>query len=235
MILPNRFLLNLRLLTRRCADARINAVSQSLFPKEDTVSKFLRIVLLLTVIASGTLIASPARADALPVPGPCIEGAPIDGARTLYCVPTSGWNGDLVVYGHGYVAFNAPLDFYNLTMPDGGYLPVVQQQLYLCHYELPPQRAGLPGGCPGYCQPDCLLPAVTGRTRSIRTSSAHLRAASSPLSIERNPALYTGGLRSAVRSATSASRSTTGATSARCSTTSSRACCRATPSTSRPS
>ncbi len=50
-------------------------------------------------------------------------------ARTLYCVPTSGWNGDLVVYGHGYVALNAPLDFYNLTMPDGGYLPAVVQQL----------------------------------------------------------------------------------------------------------
>ncbi len=161
------------------------------------MSKFLRIVLLLTVIASGTLIASPARADALPVPGPCIEGAPIDGARTLYCVPTSGWNGDLVVYGHGYVAFNAPLDFYNLTMPDGGYLPAVVQQLGYAFATTSYRRNGLAflEGVQDIANLTASFPAVTGLTPQhtyiVGPSEGGIITA---LSIERNPELYTGGL-----------------------------------------
>ena len=95
----------------------------------------LRVFLLIVVFVSGSLLADPAGAApanpaATPVPSPCFEGPNLaSGARTLYCVPAAGWNGDLIVYGHGYVAPGAPLDFYNLDLSDGTYLPALVQSL----------------------------------------------------------------------------------------------------------
>src|SRR5688500_11781186 len=62
---------------------------------------------------------TPARAAAQAVPGPCEPGALPSGALSLICVPTVGWNGNLVVFAHGYVDVREPLDFQNLTLPDG--------------------------------------------------------------------------------------------------------------------
>ncbi len=60
------------------------------------------------------------------VPGECKTGQLPSGALSLICVPAFGWNGDLVVFAHGYVPSAAPLDFYNLTV-GGVYLPVLVQ------------------------------------------------------------------------------------------------------------
>ena len=104
----------------------------------------LRVVLLVSILASGTLIAAPVTAtsvvassaspgalapDLSPIPGPCVDGALASGGLSRICVPANGWNGDLIVYAHGYVAFNEPLDFANLTLPDGTYLPDLVQSL----------------------------------------------------------------------------------------------------------
>lgn len=62
-------------------------------------------------------------------PGPCIEGTLPGGARSLICVPRERWNGNLVVFAHGYVAPTAPLAFADLTLPDGTRLPDLIQQL----------------------------------------------------------------------------------------------------------
>ena len=116
--------------------------------------KFLRIFLLLTVLASGTLLAAPvgaapptpARAtvpDVAPAPGPCVDGALPSGGLSRICVPAAGWNGDLIVYAHGYTAFNAPLDFYNLTLPDGTYLPALVQSLGFAFATTSYRRNGL--------------------------------------------------------------------------------------------
>lgn len=91
--------------------------------------RLLRIVLLLAVVASGTLSALPANAAAPIVPGECIDDVLPGGARSLICVPTSGWNGDLIVFAHGYVAPDLPLDFYNLELTDGTDLRVLVQSL----------------------------------------------------------------------------------------------------------
>jgi pimeloyl-ACP methyl ester carboxylesterase len=69
----------------------------------------------------------------LPVPGPCIDGelpSP-SGAFTKVCVPTSGWNGDILIYAHGFVAVGEPLTAYEsqLALPDGTPLPVLTQSL----------------------------------------------------------------------------------------------------------
>lgn len=91
-------------------------------------------VVLLIVALSGILGVVPAGAApvtpaAVPVPGPCVDGTLPGGALSRICVPAFGWNGDLIVYGHGYVAFNEPLDFYNLELPDGTHLPTLVQSL----------------------------------------------------------------------------------------------------------
>ena len=63
------------------------------------------------------------------VPGPCVPGRLPSGALSLTCVPTAGWNGELVVFAHGYVPAFLPLGFYNLTLPDGTSLPTLVQSL----------------------------------------------------------------------------------------------------------
>jgi pimeloyl-ACP methyl ester carboxylesterase len=64
-----------------------------------------------------------------PIPGPCQAGVLPHGALSLICVPDAGWNGELVVYAHGYVAFDKPLDFYHLNLGDGPSVPEVVQEL----------------------------------------------------------------------------------------------------------
>lgn len=108
----------------------------------------LRLFLLIVVLASGTLGVAPAAAApvavaATPVPGPCVPGSLPGGALSLICVPTDGWNGDLIVFAHGYVAFNEPLDFYNLALPDGTYLPALVQSLGFAFATTSYRRNGL--------------------------------------------------------------------------------------------
>lgn len=63
------------------------------------------------------------------IPGPCVPGLLPSGAGSLMCVPAAGWNSELVVFAHGYVAPGQPLDFYHLTLPDGTPLPALVQSL----------------------------------------------------------------------------------------------------------
>jgi pimeloyl-ACP methyl ester carboxylesterase len=77
--------------------------------------------LLVALIGLAGLAAAPARAQPTPVPSVNVPPGCIQptqnlphGALWLYCMPPI-WNGDLIVFAHGYVAFNQPLDFYNLS------------------------------------------------------------------------------------------------------------------------
>jgi len=164
--------------------------------------KLVRIIVLITILASSTLVALPVQAGSpdglLPVPGPCFEGPNLPaGARALYCVPKSGWNGDLVVYGHGYVAPDAPLDFYNLTLPDGTSLPTIVQQLGYAFATTSYRRNGLAFllGVEDMANLTAAFPGVTGktpqRTYIVGPSEGGIVTA---LSIERKPELYTAGL-----------------------------------------
>ena len=51
------------------------------------------------------------------------------GALSRICVPDDGWNGHLVVLAHSYVAFNEPIGFYHLALPDGTDIPTLIQTL----------------------------------------------------------------------------------------------------------
>jgi len=68
-------------------------------------------------------------APARPVPGKCAVLPLAGGSLGLFCVPASGWNGDLVVWAHGYRAFNEDLAFQNLELPDGTNLATLTQSL----------------------------------------------------------------------------------------------------------
>jgi pimeloyl-ACP methyl ester carboxylesterase len=59
----------------------------------------------------------------------CTRGTLPSGALSLICIPGAAWNGDLVVWAHGYTAYNQPLDFQNLNLPGGIYLPDLVQAL----------------------------------------------------------------------------------------------------------
>src|SRR5690554_139498 len=59
------------------------------------------------------------------------ECAPDDiqtsGAVYRICMPVKPWNGDLVIYAHGYVAFNEPIAIPEdqLSLPEGPSLPEI--------------------------------------------------------------------------------------------------------------
>src|SRR5579872_4325422 len=89
----------------------------------------LKHMLMATLLAGLCLAVTPAGASAAATPGPCTSGALPSGALSLICVPAAGWNGELVVFAHGYVAINQPLGFYNLTLPDGTNVPLLLQSL----------------------------------------------------------------------------------------------------------
>ena len=83
------------------------------------------IVPLVLVIALSSLLAYPARATS---PSKCDPDRQLpSGAWYRICMPSDGtpWNGDLVVYAHGYVAFNKPIAIPEdqLQLPGGVGLP----------------------------------------------------------------------------------------------------------------
>jgi len=88
-----------------------------------------RLVSALALIAAVSLTtgAPAARAQA-PVPQPCVDGTLPSGALSRICVPI-GWNGQLVVFAHGYVPVFAPLSFTDLSLADNTSLPDVVQSL----------------------------------------------------------------------------------------------------------
>jgi pimeloyl-ACP methyl ester carboxylesterase len=74
----------------------------------------------LGIVMLAPAFASPAAAACDP------DGVQTSGAIYRICMPAEGtWNGDLVVWAHGYVAFNQPIAIPEdqLRLPDGTYLP----------------------------------------------------------------------------------------------------------------
>jgi pimeloyl-ACP methyl ester carboxylesterase len=87
------------------------------------MSRFFRFAIILTVCL-GSVLAAPAYAQ-VPV-SQCVDGGPDGGPFYRICMPNLvRWNGDLVVYAHGYVApgpvTGIPED--QMRLPDGTYLP----------------------------------------------------------------------------------------------------------------
>ena len=81
------------------------------------------IVPLLLVVTLSSGLAQPVTADSMSVCEP--DGQLPSGAYYRICMPAGTWNGNLVIYAHGYVAFNKPITIPEdqLQLPGGTSLP----------------------------------------------------------------------------------------------------------------
>src|SRR5262245_31673401 len=150
---------------------------------------------LLTLILVALVL--PARAIAAPVPGACDDGILPGGALSRICVPAAGWNGDLVVWAHRYIAFNEPLDFYDLTFSDGVYLPDVLQGLGFAFATTSYRANGLVvlAAIDDIQELIAAFPAVAGRSpRRTYMTGASEGGLVTVLAVTRHPELFTGGL-----------------------------------------
>lgn len=150
---------------------------------------------LLMSVAAGPVAATPAGVTAV-VPGACREIVFPSGARGLYCVPEQGWNGDLVVFAHGYAAVTAPLDYQNLTI-GSLYLPEVVQQLGFAFATTTYRQNGLAilEGVEDVRQLVQSFPLATGRrAQRVILAGASQGGIVTTLALERYPALFSGGL-----------------------------------------
>jgi pimeloyl-ACP methyl ester carboxylesterase len=156
-----------------------------------------RLVLLLALFGSTVPAAAPAMAQAAPVPGTCVDGTLPHKALSRICIPTSGWNGDLVVWVHGYVDFTEPIDFYHLELPDGTKLPDLIQGLGFAFATTSYRQNGL-AILEGI---DDIAELVAAFRRAAGRTPAHTYLAGpseggavTALAIERRPELFSGGL-----------------------------------------
>jgi hypothetical protein len=153
-----------------------------------------RFILLVALLLGSGFLAAPAQARPVgAVPGACTDGVLPHGALSRICIPASGWNGDLVVWAHGYTAFNQPLDFQNLTLSDGTYLPNLVQSLGYAFATTSYRQNGLAilEGVDDIGELVAAFPPVPRRTYLTGASEGGIVTA---LAIERHPNLYSGGL-----------------------------------------
>jgi pimeloyl-ACP methyl ester carboxylesterase len=84
--------------------------------------------ILVALLVAGALIL-PVTASAQPPNIPGCSPQLVSGVPALICVPLEGWNGELIVFAHGYVPVQLPLGFYNLQLADGTLLPELVMRL----------------------------------------------------------------------------------------------------------
>ncbi|AUX24040.1 uncharacterized protein SOCEGT47_045730 [Sorangium cellulosum] len=141
-------------------------------------------------------VAAPAEAQVLgPAPEECTDKVLQSGARIRLCIPRRGWNGDLLVWLHGYVSVFQPLDLYSFPFPEGFHPQNAALRRGFAFAATSYRRNGL-----------AILPGV----EDVRELVEEFRKEATPahtylfgvsegglittLSIERYPELYSGGL-----------------------------------------
>ena len=176
---------------------------------------------------------APVLAQGVIKPGECEESTIEETkARIEICVPEVGWNGQLLVFVHGYVPNvpGAPLDFFD-TLPGNVNLSDLAQGLGFAYASTTYRQNGL-AILEGIDDVRDLMTAfeATGRQAIRSYLVGDPKAASSPRSSSNDfPISSTGRMPRAAPSAASGRRSPTWPTSACCSTTSSAASSRARP------
>jgi pimeloyl-ACP methyl ester carboxylesterase len=160
--------------------------------------KFQNLLLItVTLATAGYINAANAPLDIVrPVPGVCVETVLPGGARGLYCIPEQGWNGDVIVFAHGYAAITEPLDYQNLTI-GGVYLPELAQQLGFAFATTTYRQNGLAivEGVEDVRELVQTFRSTTGRRaqRFIMTGASE-GGIVTVLALERYPRLFAGGL-----------------------------------------
>lgn len=170
------------------------------------MKRMLRSALIVSVLigsgfAAAPFSARPAHATASSVapqavPNPnCDQGSFNTGALYMYCKPLTGWNGDLVVWAHGYTNPGQPLGI-PITLPDGTSLATLVQSLGYAFGATSYRVNGL-AILPGVDDMSQLVrsfPVTMGVPQHVYITGASEGGIVTALSMERHPNLYTAGL-----------------------------------------
>lgn len=153
----------------------------------------------LAALAAASLLAVMPRPAAAEISNCAPDARQASGAEYRICMPEAGrWNGDLVLYAHGYVAFNEPLEIPEdqLTLPDGTSIPQIINGLGFAFATTSYSRNGL-AVLEGIDDLRDLISifaeqeAPPARVFLVGPSEGGIITA---LSVEREPASYDGGL-----------------------------------------
>jgi len=163
--------------------------------KNRTMSRLARLTLILTVSLGG-LPALPAAAGAQ---GSCSDGLQSSGAVYRICMPEPGrWNGDLVLYAHGYVAFNEPVGIPEdqLQLPDGTSIPEIMNLLGFAFATTSYSTNGLAirEGIEDLLDLVDIFVATHGQPRRVYLGGASEGGLVTALAVERFPEIFHGGL-----------------------------------------
>ncbi len=169
----------------------------------------LRLCLLVALVLGSFGLARPTPAQAASYPACApgsqqLTGASAGGALWVLCVPLTNWNGDLVLYAHGYEApgpylppNSLPPTFANLTLPDNTYLPDLIESLHYAFGATTYRRSGLVAADGAQ---DLAAVAVAAR-QALGTSLHRIYATGvsegglvTALAVEQRPDLFAGGL-----------------------------------------
>jgi hypothetical protein len=133
----------------------------------------------------------------LPVPGECRVLPLRGGSLGLFCVPASGWNGDLVVWAHGYRRVTEDLAFQDLILSDGTNLATLSQSLGFAFVATTYRQNGLAvlEGLDDVRELVIAFRILAGRApRYTYMAGASEGGLVTTLLIERSPDLFSGGL-----------------------------------------
>jgi hypothetical protein len=161
------------------------------------MKNIVRFILIEMLIVIGCYITTPTLSYSLPTPGECQDGVLPSGALSRICIPATGWNGDLVVWAHGYPAYNEPVDFQNLMLPDGTYLPDLVQKLGFAFATTSYRTNGLAilQGTDDIRELVSVFPDVAGSApRHTYMTGASEGGIITTLLVEQSPEMFSGGL-----------------------------------------
>jgi pimeloyl-ACP methyl ester carboxylesterase len=149
----------------------------------------LPILLLLAFAAFGPAAAAVSTCDP--------AGAQASGAIYRICMPAT-WNGDLVIYAHGYVGFNEPVAIPEdqLNLPDGTSVPELINSLGFAFATTSYSTNGLAivQGVDDVVDLASLFAAAHGRARRIFLVGPSEGGLVTALAVERHPEVFAGGL-----------------------------------------
>lgn len=148
------------------------------------------------ILLFGSIVGVAAQPQMTITPGDCQDGVLPSRALSRFCVPTSGWNRDLVVWAHGYVDFTQPKAFYHLVLPDGTDMSQLVQKLGFAFATTSYRQNGLVirEGIDDIRQLVAAFRTRYGTPRYTYLLGASEGGAITVLSIEKSPQLFSGGL-----------------------------------------
>lgn len=152
-------------------------------------------LILITAILATSLPAAPALAD--PPASNCEEGVQASGAYYLICMPGEGtWNGDVLIYAHGYTSPADPIQLPNVNLFDGMSAPEIANRLGFAFATTSYSVNGLAvlQGIADLTDLVHIFSRAHGQPRHVYLVGGSEGGIITALSVEQYPDVYSGGL-----------------------------------------